>query len=89
MVFFHGCRVNLLDKGPSSMRSCGTHILISECITKWWIDPVEGMAMLHIARKLDKIHKEVRGWSISLFGNISKENKSTKKKLESLQNLLA
>ena len=45
--------------------------------------------MFCVARKLGKICKEMRGWSKSSFGNISKENKSTKKKLESLQIHLA
>ncbi len=47
------------------------------------------MAMFHIARKHERVYKEVIGWSKSLFGNISREKKTTKKKLKSIQNCLA
>ena len=44
--------------------------------------------MFHIARKFERIHKEVREWRKYSFGNILKEKKSTEKNLESLQTCL-
>ena len=45
--------------------------------------------MFCIARKLQRIYKEFRGWRKYSFANISKEKKTTWKRFESLQNYLA
>ncbi len=45
--------------------------------------------MFYVARKLERICKEVRGWSKASFNNIFKENKLIENRLESLQASLA
>ena len=65
------------------------HLEIRVWIAPWWNLPFEGMNMFCIARKLERIYKEFRGWRKYSFGNISKEKKTTWKKFESLQNYLA
>ena len=45
--------------------------------------------MFRVARKLEKIRRELKGWSKSSFGNIFAKKKKLETNLESLQDGLA